>query len=132
MDKVSKKVRSQIMSNVRSKNNKTTEWKFRAALIRNGYRGWKVRPKIDFSPDFIFQNKKIAIFIDGCFWHGCRKCKKIPSSNHNYWFQKIKNNRKRDKKANNDLKCDGWIVLRFWEHEIKNRKDYLLRLKSLF
>jgi DNA mismatch endonuclease (patch repair protein) len=126
MDKVSKKVRSEIMRKVRSSNNKSTERRFRARLIQLGLRGWKVRPNFKFSPDFIFEKEKIAIFIDGCFWHGCPICKKYPLSNMKYWDKKINRNMNRDKKANKELTEQGWKVLRFWEHELKENINICL------
>lgn len=126
MDKVSKQIRSEIMRKVRSTNNKSTEIKFKEVMIQSGLKGWKIHLKMKFSPDFVFENEKIAIFIDGCFWHGCPVCKKIPSSNKDYWLKKFERNTERDKKATQELTEEGWIVLRFWEHEIKKNIDNCL------
>jgi DNA mismatch endonuclease (patch repair protein) len=132
MDKVSKKIRSEIMRAVKSNRNKSTEWLFRSALMRNKLRGWKVNPKIQFKPDFAFTKKKIAIFIDGCFWHGCPKCIKKPVSNKRYWSEKIRRNRKRDKEANMILRKKGWKVIRIWEHDlVYNIDKHLIKLKVL-
>lgn len=107
------------MRKVRATGNKSTELRFRASLAGSGIKGWTIQPKMIFSPDFIFENARVAIFIDGCFWHGCPICRKMPSSNQEYWSTKIKKNVERDKKATNELTVKGWTVLRFWEHEIK-------------
>jgi len=123
MDKVSKSLRSKIMSQVRSSNNKSTEIKFKMAMVRAGLKHWRVQPKMLFSPDFIFEQERVAVFIDGCFWHGCPMCKKCPSSNTEYWTAKISRNKARDKKASAELKKDNWKVVRFWEHEIKSNID---------
>jgi DNA mismatch endonuclease (patch repair protein) len=118
------------MSRVRSSNNKSTEIKFKMAMVRAGVKHWRIRPKMQFSPDFIFEQNKIAIFTDGCFWHGCSLCKKKSSSNKEYWADKILKNKARDRKASKELKRSGWIVLRFWEHQIKsNINECLVALK---
>ncbi|MHB8597480.1 MAG: very short patch repair endonuclease [Ktedonobacteraceae bacterium] len=121
MDKVSPEVRSRIMRSVRSTQNKSTEEKFKAALIETSIIGWEVRPDMQYKPDFIFPKQRIAIFIDGCFWHGCPTCaNKKPASNSEYWTAKVSRNQKRDRTAYEKLSSEGWLVLRFWEHEIKN------------
>lgn len=120
MDKVSQEVRSRIMRSVRSTQNKSTEEKFRAALEEAGVSGWEVRPDMPFKPDFIFREQKVAIFIDGCFWHGCPTCaNKKPATNKEYWTKKIARNQKRDQEASEQLNAEGWRVFRFWEHDIK-------------
>ena len=119
-DNVSKK-RSKAMGAVKGSGNKTTEVRFRLALVRNRIKGWQVRPKgIKGNPDFIFLKKKITIFVDGCFWHGCPKCGHIPKTNNSYWGAKLDRNKVRDKKNNRILRKEGYKVLRFWEHDIKN------------
>ena len=113
--------RSKAMGAVKGSGNKTTEVRFRLALVRNGIKGWKVRPKgIIGSPDFIFFKKKIIIFVDGCFWHGCPKCGHIPKTNNSFWSKKFERNKSRDRKNNRNLRREGYKVLRFWEHDIKN------------
>lgn len=92
-------------------------------MVRAGLKHWRVQPKMLFSPDFIFEQERVAVFIDGCFWHGCPMCKKCPSSNTEYWTAKISRNKARDKKASAELKKDNWKVVRFWEHEIKSNID---------
>lgn len=91
----------------------------RARLVSAGISGWRMHAKeVAGKPDFAFSREKVAVFIDGCFWHGCR-CKTIPESNREFWLTKIVNNRQRDKKVSRLLKKGGWTVLRFWEHEMK-------------
>lgn len=79
------KKRSEIMSKVRSKNNKSTELKLIQVFKENGIVGWKRNYQVKGHPDFVFLNKKVAIFVDGCFWHGhdCRNTR--PSDNADYW-----------------------------------------------
>jgi DNA mismatch endonuclease (patch repair protein) len=124
MDKVSPSERSRVMSRVRSVRNRSTEWRIRAALIRSGVRGWKLNSNdLPGRPDFAFPLNRLAVFLDGCFWHGCRKCRRIPSSNTGYWDEKIKRNRARDRKVSGSLRGQGWRVIRIWEHEISRSCD---------
>lgn len=118
-DTVSKRTRSKIMGAIKSSGNRSTEARFRFGLVGHGISGWKITPKnFQYAPDFVFENQKTAIFIDGCFWHGCPTCKRKPSSNKAYWNNKIKGNLDRDKKATLWFKKQGYAVLRFWEHEL--------------
>ena len=71
-------------------------------------------------PDFVFPEVKIAVFVDGCFWHGCPKHANAPKNNREFWRQKIDANKKRDQKVNRRLRSEGWSVQRIWEHDIKN------------
>jgi len=119
-DVFTKAKRSQIMSSIRGRGNRSTEWKLRARLISYGISGWNMHSgEVPGKPDFIFPKEKIAVFLDGCFWHGCKKCRTIPESNRVFWENKITGNRKRDGKITRQLKKNGWTVLRFWEHQIK-------------
>jgi DNA mismatch endonuclease, patch repair protein len=119
MDTVSRQTRSLVMAKVKSKRNRSTELRLRALLIQRGLRGWKVHPNdLQGSPDFAFRTERLVIFTDGCFWHGCPRCKKVPSSNAAYWDRKIARNRKRDKAVTAALRRQGWTVLRFWEHDL--------------
>jgi len=68
--------------------------------------------------DMAFPRQKIAVFVDGCFWHGCLKHGHLPKSNKKYWLPKIAKNIKRDKKINQKLKGENWKVIRIWEHEL--------------
>ncbi|HAS95461.1 TPA: very short patch repair endonuclease, partial [Candidatus Wolfebacteria bacterium] len=81
--------------------------------------------KLTGSPDFIFRDKKVAVFIDGCFWHGCPRCYVKPKSNVEYWSDKIKRNRARGREVNRKLQQLGWTALRFWEHSFK-RPQYIV------
>ena len=80
-----------------------------------------------------FTKKKIALFIDGCFWHKCPKCFIKPKSNLKFWNEKIKRNVLRDKKINKKLKSDKITVIRIWEHEIKKDLDRAyLKFKKIY
>lgn len=117
MDVKSKEDRSKNMAAIRNQDTKP-EIKLRKALFKEGFR-YRVRHKLPGKPDIIFPGRKIAIFVDGCFWHGCPYCYKEPSDNKEFWKNKLVVNKKRDCEVNEILEAKGWIVLRFWEHEIK-------------
>ncbi|TKJ18830.1 MAG: very short patch repair endonuclease [Promethearchaeota archaeon Loki_b32] len=120
VDTLTKKQRSYCMSRIRGK------WTFPERKIHNFLKGWKVKhnmhPKTRGSPDIILTDKKIAIFVHGCFWHKCPRCFKKPKSKKTYWLPKLEKNIKRDRLNTNILKRNGWRVVKFWEHQIK--KDF--------
>jgi len=127
MDNVDRFTRSRTMAAVNSKNNRSTEWRLRPFLVRAGLRGWKVQAiYLPGKPDFVFIKSRIAIFVDGCFWHGCPKCCRMPKSNKTYWRNKIKTNMIRDKNINKILHNMDWKVIRFWEHEIHNKPFFCI------
>jgi DNA mismatch endonuclease (patch repair protein) len=120
MDTFGKRQRSEIMAKVRSTGNFSTERAMLAALRARHIRGWKLRPgNLTGSPDLYFRELRLVVFLDGCFWHGCPKCFRAPSSRKEYWRPKISRNKKRDKKVSKLLRREGYHVLRIWEHEIK-------------
>ena len=118
VDVLTKKQRSYNMSQIKGKNTKP-EIRLRKELLSKGLKGYRIHKNITGKPDIIFPKQKIAIFIDGCFWHRCPVCYKEPKTNSKFWSEKIESNKLRDKKINVQLKKKGWRVLRFWEHEIK-------------
>ncbi len=130
MDIFDKIKRSEIMSKVKSKGNKSTELKLISFFKTNNITGWRRNIKLNGKPDFVFKKKRIIIFVDGCFWHGhtCRNTK--PKQNANYWNEKIKRNKKRDRDVTKELKNKKWIVIRIWECKItdKNLKRKLFCL----
>ena len=122
------------MSGVRSKGNRSTEWKFRSALIRRGIRGWKMHVRsIPGLPDFAFPGRNLVIFIDGCFWHGCRKCRRpLPESNRAYWASKVRANIARARNITRRLRREGFTVVRLWEHDLRVRHSLEGLLSRLF
>lgn len=90
--------------------------------------GYRLKSKIAGKPDIYFSKQKVAVFIDGCFWHKCPIDFIRPKSKNDYWDKKIKNNVKRDKKINLKLKTEKVRVLRFWEHEIANNIEKCYRI----
>lgn len=122
MDTFSKTERSRIMASIKSRDTKSTELKFISLLKENRISGWRRNYSLTGKPDFVFPHLKIAVFIDGCFWHGCPTHCRMPASNKKYWNSKIERNKIRDKKITKELKMKSWKVIRVWEHEIKNGK----------
>lgn len=108
------------MAAIRSRDNLTTEAEFASQLRKNGITGWRRHKKGAYgSPDFIFSKSRTAVFLDGCFWHGCAKHCIMPKTNKAYWGPKIARNKKRDREVTAYYKTKDWNVLRLWEHEIK-------------
>lgn len=112
------------MSAIRGKHNRSTELRLRMALVKAGVRGWKLHSeKLPGKPDFYFERVKLALFVDGCYWHGCPKCGHIPKTRTAFWEAKIKRNQERDKMKDRELKKLGAKNLRIWEHELKGKKN---------
>jgi DNA mismatch endonuclease (patch repair protein) len=111
--------RSHNMSCVRSRGNKTTELKFVAILKSEGITGWRRHYRLFGHPDFVFPKQRIAVFVDGCFWHSCPHRCKPPPRNNEFWNTKIEGNRKRDRLMTRKLRSRGWIVVRIWEHDLR-------------
>lgn len=111
--------RSRAMSAVRGAGNHTTEKRLRAGLIQAGIQGWNVNPAgVLGKPDFWFPRTRVAVFVDGCFWHGCAKCGHLPKSNSGFWALKIGRTKSRDKRNSKVLRRMGVQVIRIWEHEL--------------
>lgn len=121
MDNHSKEQRSYNMSKIRSTNSSIEEL-LRKELWHRGLRYRKNVKTIIGKPDIVFPNAKVAVFCDGEFWHGFNweERKAQIKSNQDYWIPKIEKNRERDKRVNDELSKDGWIVIRFWEKQIKD------------
>jgi len=130
MDTVSKKRRSQIMSEVKSKDSKI-EIEFRKLLWNEGYRYRKNVSRYLGKPDVLLIKYKTVIFIDSCFWHGCKKHLRLPSSRIEYWKNKIRGNIERDKKVNAYYRKIGWTVIRIWEHDKNNLSKVIKKLRKI-
>ena len=102
------------MASVRSRGSGTTELALGRLLWAAGLRGYRKQWPVKGRPDFAWPRLKVAIFVDGCFWHGCR-CKYLPQTNTEFWREKIENNRRRDKAVSRQLRRDGWTVIRIKE-----------------
>lgn len=126
-----KKDRSEIMRKVKSKGNKSTELRLIKLFRENGINGWRRHYPVKGHPDFVFLNNKIAIFVDGCFWHGhdCRNTR--PEDNKAYWQKKRERNIRHDKEITALFVSRGWTVLRIWECELNKKNEPVLADKLL-
>lgn len=120
MDNLNAAARSQTMAAIKSSGTRSTERRLRAFLVGHGIRGWGCQAlDLPGKPDFIFNHEQVAVFADGCFWHACPQCCRMPQTNLIYWQKKIGANAARDRRISGELSALGWRVLRFWEHEIR-------------
>ena len=126
-DTLSKIERSILMSHVRGSSNKSTELRLIAIFRHNKITGWRRHYPLTGNPDFVFPKYRVAVFVDGCFWHGCDEHGHIPHSNTSYWEPKILRTKSRDASTTRQLRRNGWLVLRFWEHDAKTRLSTCLR-----
>lgn len=128
-DVFSKEDRSLIMSKVRSDGNKSTELKLIQYFNEKNISGWRRHYKVKGHPDFVFLDKRIAVFVDGCFWHGhdCRNTR--PSDNAEYWQRKRQRNMERDQSITTLFEARGWTVIRIWECELTKKNRALLNEK---
>lgn len=149
-DVFSKANRSEVMSRIRSHGNKDTEMRLASVFRQHGIRGWRRQVSLPLQargsparqdgsrgrvrPDFVFRREKVAVFVDGCFWHGCPEHFRRPKSRRNFWDAKIARNMARDEAVAKALRKTGWRVLRLWEHELaaKAAKRLLARLRRCF
>ncbi len=113
------------MSRIRARDT-TPEKKLRRMLWQNGIRGYRIHYDLIGKPDIVFVKKKIAVFIDGCYWHKCPVCFREPDTRKEFWMKKIESNVRRDEKVNEELKKEGWTVIRIWEHEIRKEPEKVI------
>lgn len=132
MDNLSKEKRRKVMVSIKGKNTKP-EIILRKNLWSRGLR-YRIHDKTIFGkPDISNKRRKLVVFVDGCFWHGCKTCYKTPTSNTEFWRNKLTNNKKRRIQVNNKLKRNGWNVLEFWEHEIlKNPQKICITIQKYY
>jgi DNA mismatch endonuclease, patch repair protein len=125
-DVFSKPKRSEVMSRIRGRDNRSTERRLAALLRAYGVAGWRLRaPDVIGRPDVYFPVSRVAVFIDGCFWHGCPRCFIMPHQNRPFWKNKIAGNIKRDRLVTISLRKTGVVVLRLWEHDLERRTKRL-------
>ena len=122
------------MSRIRGSGNRSTELRLITEFRSLGFTGWRRGSKLPGRPDFVFRAALIAVFVDGCFWHGCPEHYSPPVGNAAFWARKVLVNRRRDRLVDGQLRRLGWIVVRIWEHELRARNLPRLggRLKRLF
>jgi DNA mismatch endonuclease, patch repair protein len=130
MDHVTKEVRSKIMAAVHSRGNTTTELPIAKLLWAAGIRGYRKHWPVAGMPDFAWPGRKVAVFIDGCFWHGC-PCKYLPRTNTEFWRNKIETNKRRDMRVSQSLRREGWTVLRIKECHVRKPETLARIVKAL-
>ncbi|HEY5042284.1 MAG TPA: very short patch repair endonuclease [Verrucomicrobiae bacterium] len=140
-DVFSKKKRSEVMSRIRSRGNAATELALAKLFRRNKITGWRRHFEIRgraalprrqspatehrrptnfrVRPDFVFRRARLAVFVDGCFWHGCPRHATNPKNNRTFWRRKFSRNKKRDALVTRALRRAGWRVVRIWECALK-------------
>jgi DNA mismatch endonuclease, patch repair protein len=94
----------------------------RLALWRMGFR-YRLHAKLPGKPDMVFASRRVAVFVDGCFWHGCPQHGAKPKTNAAFWEAKLARNRERDRQVNDLLRSNGWTIIRIWEHQVRNDLD---------
>jgi DNA mismatch endonuclease (patch repair protein) len=113
--------RSALMGRIRGRRNASTEMRLARMLRAAGVTGWRRHAPLPGRPDFIFRRGKVAVFVDGCFWHGCPAHFAVPKSRVAFWRSKISGNRRRDRRVGAELRRRGWLVIRIWEHALARR-----------
>jgi len=118
------------MAAIRSRGNKDTELKLVSILRAARITGWRRHQPLPGRPDFVFRQQRVAIFVDGCFWHGCRSHCRMPQGNREYWQRKIAGNSARDRRTTRLLRSLGWRVLRIWGHALASPETVVARIIS--
>ena len=132
-DRMTAEERHRCMAAIKGKDTKP-EMIVRRYLFSRGLRYRVNVKKLPGSPDIVLKKYGVAVFIDGCFWHGHKECKyyKLPLTNVDFWKAKIAKNTARDYVNNVDLELEGWRVIRIWECEIKTKEQREERLSKLY
>lgn len=115
--------RSDVMSRIRGRGNKATELALAKLFRRYKITGWRRNQKVFGKPDYVFRQVRLALFVDGCFWHGCPKHGTRPKSNVAFWKKKFARNQARDRLVTRTLRSGNWRVLRIWEHELARKNE---------
>jgi len=119
LDPLTPEARSQLMAKVRSKGNESTEKTMARILRSERISGWRRhRSDLPGRPDFYFPAQRLAVFVHGCFWHGCPRCYRAPKSNRPFWQAKVSENRARDQRVTYQLRAMGIRTVTVWEHEV--------------
>src|SRR5438876_382109 len=113
------------MRNNKGHGNLSTELRLICLMRAARITGWRRGVRLPGKPDFAFLRTRVAVFVDGCFWHGC-SCKRPSKSNRNFWAEKVETNRARDKRVSRQLRTLGWEVIRLWEHELRRGPERVI------
>lgn len=145
MDTLTKRERSRLMSKVLGRGNRSTEIRLAILFRRHKVTGWrrhflirtssvkvaaaakKIREEMRVRPDFVFPKHKLALFVDGCFWHGCPRHATQPKGNAAFWRNKLSRNKARDRRVNRTLRSAKWRVVRIWECSLRRRPEACIR-----
>jgi DNA mismatch endonuclease (patch repair protein) len=132
-DVFTREKRSAVMARIRGSGNKDTELRLIALMRAVRITGWRRNSTLIGKPDFVFPKLRLAVFVDGCFWHGCPIHATQPKQNAEFWLTKIARNQVRDRLVSRTLRKTGWRVLRIWEHELtrKNIPRLLTRFRRV-
>lgn len=130
-DVFTKEKRSEVMSRIKGKGNKDTELAMIRLMRQHHISGWRRNYDLFGKPDFVFPKQKVALFVDGCFWHMCPKHFSMPKNNREFWEGKLKGNKDRDRSVNKTLKSAGWKVIRIWEHELASGTSVVRRVLAV-
>jgi DNA mismatch endonuclease (patch repair protein) len=114
---------------VKGSGNAATELRLISIFKENKIKGWRRKFTLYGKPDFVFPVERVALFADGCFWHGCSIHGSIPKTNTAFWQVKIEKNSNRDKLVATRLKASGWTVLRLWQHELKDSEKVARKVR---
>ena len=139
-DVFTKAKRSEVMSRIRGRGNKATELALATLFRRNKITGWRRQTEVRIQQsggrifrvrvDFVFRQARLALFVDGCFWHGCPRHATQPATHRAFWQKKFARNKIRDSLVNRTLRQRGWTILRVWQHEL-NRKNEVRLLRRI-
>jgi DNA mismatch endonuclease (patch repair protein) len=131
-DVFTKRKRSEVMSRIRGRGNKETELALAGLFRKHQITGWRRDWPVFGRPDFVFPNARVAVFVDGCFWHACPKHSNMPANNRAFWRKKLTANKARDLVVIKTLRQAGWRVIRVWEHQLaKSPRRCAERIKTL-
>jgi len=129
-DVFTKAQRSSVMARIRGRDNESTEMRVAGILRAGKVTGWRRHSLMFGKPDFVFQKARVALFVDGCFWHGCPRCYQEPQSSAAFWRAKLQRNMLRDWEVSRQLRKRGWKVVRIWECQLKTPVRILSRLRA--
>ena len=129
-DVFTKAKRSEVMSRIRGRGNKDTEVVLARLFRAERITGWRRHTALVGRPDFTFRQQRVAVFVDGCFWHGCAKHSNMAVNNRAFWMKKLTGNQTRDRLVTRTLRKGGWRVVRVWEHELRKPTNVLARIRK--
>ena len=127
-DVFTKQKRSDVMSRIKGRGTKDTELALIRIMKKHHISGWRRNHKLFGKPDFVFPKQKIALFVDGCFWHLCPIHFNMPQNNRAFWEKKLMGNKERDRFVTRTLRRERWKVVRIWEHELASPEQVVKKL----